>query len=412
MSSSSNCSRAAKHSPLDVSTESPSLACVTPEELSRYSRQIILPAIGIAGQERLRSSRVLLIGMGGLGSPAALYLAAGGVGTLGLADFDTVTTHNLQRQILHDDDRVNEPKLESAAARLKAINPGVALELHPQGVTAQNARELLSQYDVIVDGTDNFPTRYLNNDAAFLAKRPLVYGSVFQFEGQVSVFDPAGGGPCYRCLFPAMPEPGTVPNCEEAGVLGALCGMVGSWQAMEAIKLITRVGTPLRGRLQIIDALDGTVRSIRLKADPKCPLCGTHPSITSIDAKNYEWKCATEPAQSSSMLGQRPSSGIGEISVSTASVELSNGAILLDVREDYETAIAQISGSRQIPVHEIPQRLSELPREARILCLCHHGGRSLRVAKYLHDSGYSNVANVRGGIDRWAVELDAQLKRY
>ena len=385
---------------------------MTPDELTRYSRQIILPGIGVDGQERLRNGRVLVIGMGGLGSPVALYLAAGGVGTLGLADFDTVATHNLQRQILHDDARVDTPKLESAMDRLRALNRGVQLESHPLGITPGNARELFAQYDVIVDGTDNFPTRYLNNDAAFFAKKPLVYGSVFQFEGQVSVFDPAGGGPCYRCLFPSVPEPGTVPNCEEAGVLGALCGMVGSWQAMEALKLLTGVGEPMRGRLQIIDTLAGEVRSIRLKPDPQCPLCGRHPRITTIEDGNYEWKCATEPAPSPSMSGSTNSADRSEVTVAEAAAEMAGGAILLDVRETYEVAIAKVAGSRDIPLRQIPERVNELPKDACILCLCHHGVRSLRVVRFLTDSGFTNVANVSGGISQWALQLDPAMRRY
>lgn len=400
------------HSHLDEGAIGHSVACVTPDELSRYSRQIILPAIGVEGQERIRAGRVLVIGMGGLGSPVALYLAAGGVGTLGLADFDTVAAHNLQRQVLHDDARVGQPKLESAAARLRALNPGVQLELHAAGVSVDNALSLFEQYDVIVDGTDNFPTRYLNNDAAFLARRPLVYGSVFQFEGQVSVFHPAGGGPCYRCLFPSMPEPGTVPNCEEAGVFGALCGLVGSWQAMEAIKLLATAGTPLQGRLQIIDAFEGTTRAIRLKADPACPLCGQNPSIVALDPANYEWKCAPESPTSAAMSNSAEDRPLREISVQEAAQEMAEGALLLDVREAYELGIVQVAGSRHVPMQEIPHRLDELPRDTPILCLCHHGGRSLRVATFLHERGFPDIANVRGGIDRWAAELDPAMRRY
>jgi sulfur-carrier protein adenylyltransferase/sulfurtransferase len=388
---------------------------VTPDELSRYSRQIILPQLGVEGQERLRRARVLLLGMGGLGSPAGLYLAAGGVGTLGLADFDTVAAHNLQRQILHDEAMVGRSKLESAAARLRALNPGVRLVLHPEGVTPANAVELFRAHDVIVDGTDNFPTRYLNNDAAFFARRPLVYGSVFQFEGQVTVFDPASGGPCYRCLFPSMPEPGAVPNCEEAGVLGALCGLVGSWQAMETIKLLTGAGEPLRGRLQIIDALAGQVRSVRLKADPACPLCGKSPRIDQIDPENYAWRCAApvdEPPGTPAEAEVPPSPEPFELSVREAAAELEKGALLLDVREDYEYAIARVPGSRHIPMGRVPESLEALPREARLLCLCHHGHRSLRVAHYLSQAGFSRVANVTGGIEAWARELDPGMRRY
>ncbi|MFP4281018.1 MAG: molybdopterin-synthase adenylyltransferase MoeB [Opitutales bacterium] len=383
-----------------------------PDELARYSRQIILPQIGLEGQERLHEARVLLIGMGGLGSPAALYLAAAGVGTLGLADFDTVAAHNLQRQVLHDDARVGSPKTESARARLLALNPRLQLEIEPRGVQTDNAVSLFSRYDVIVDGTDNFPTRYLNNDAAFLAQRPLVYGSVFQFEGQVSVFHPAGGGPCYRCLFPTMPEAGTVPNCEEAGVFGALCGVIGSWQAMEAIKLLTGAGTSLRGRLQILDALHGETRAIRLKPDPECPLCGAAPTIRGIEASNYEWQCAPEAAASENMSIFGRSKGVKEISVQEAAAAMQRGALLLDVREDYEHAIAQVPGSRLLPMGRVPEAVDVLPKDQPILCLCHHGVRSLRVAKYLQSAGFAEVANVSGGIDQWAVHVDPSLQRY
>jgi len=400
------------HSPLDPGKDSDSVPSVSPEELSRYSRQIILPGIGVDGQQRLRSARVLIIGMGGLGSPAALYLAAGGVGTLGLADFDTVARHNLQRQVLHDEARVGDRKLDSAADRLRALDPTVNLELHPDGVTPENAVELFSRYDVIVDGTDNFPTRYLNNDAAFYARKPLVYGSVFQFEGQVSVFHPASGGPCYRCLFPQMPAPGTVPNCEEAGVFGALCGTIGSWQAMEAIKLIAGVGDPLVGRLQILDALAGQSRVIRLKADSKCPLCGNAPSIAGIEKSRYEWQCEVPTPPSEPMESASPSAPKGEISVHEAVAEMAAGALLLDVREDYELAIAKIENCRHIPMREVPHRADELPRDARILCLCHHGSRSLHVTRYLQSAGFANVANVAGGIDHWAAEIAPELQRY
>lgn len=263
------------------------------ETLLRYSRQIRLPQVGVEGQRQLLGARVLLIGMGALGGPAAMYLTAAGVGTLGLADFDKVEVHNLQRQIIHSNAAVGEPKLTSASRTLQAINPAVQLELHPQGITLENAVKLISKYDLVIDGSDNFPTRYLVNDAAFLARKPLVYGSIFQFEGQLSVFDPNCGTPCYRCLFPQMPEPGTVPNCEQAGVFGALPGVIGSFQAMEAIKLITGVGKPLSGRLLVVDALVHRNRYITLKKDPECPLCSATPQIKSIAAVNYEWSCPT-----------------------------------------------------------------------------------------------------------------------
>ncbi|MDP0500553.1 MAG: molybdopterin-synthase adenylyltransferase MoeB [Verrucomicrobiota bacterium JB022] len=382
-------------------------------EAARYSRQIILPEIGVAGQEKLRESRVLIIGMGGLGSPAALYLAAAGVGTLGLADFDKVEVHNLQRQIIHDEASQGTSKLESAARRLRALDPSIRLNLHPEGVTDANAIELFGQYDIIVDGTDNFPTRYRNNDAAVLARKPLVYGSIYQFEGQVSIFDPASGGPCYRCLFPEMPAPGEVPNCDEAGVFGALCGVVGSFQALETIKYLTGAGESLRGRLLAIDALTLRVRTINLKRHDDCPVCGKHPTITTIEPKRYDWSCQVPApdATSDDMAGELPL----EISVAQAHSLLqqpeADRPMLLDVREDHELAICQIPGNHHIPMGEIGLRQKELPTDRPIVVQCHHGGRSLRVAQALRNAGYE-ATSMRGGIEEWAVEYDLSMRRY
>jgi adenylyltransferase/sulfurtransferase len=387
---------------------------MTPDELARYSRHIILPAIGTTGQQKLRDARVLIVGMGGLGSPASLYLAAAGIGTLGLAEFDTVEAHNLQRQILHDDDRVGTPKLESAMARLTAINPGVQLVPHSAGVTVENAAALFAEYDLIVDGTDNFPTRYLNNDAAFLARKPLVYGSVFQFEGQVSLFHPAAGGPCYRCLFPRMPEPGTVPNCEEAGVFGALCGVIGSYQAMEAIKFLAGVGESLMGRLLVIDSLAMTHRTLRLKRDPNCPLCGETPSITGLSAENYEWSCA--PTELPDNAAPMSDSEIPtEISIEEAHARLTGTGerpFLLDVREPFEAEICSIEGAHLIPMQEVPERLEEVPKDREILVHCHHGGRSLRVTQFLRAHGYDQAQNIKGGIHEWATKFDPSMGTY
>ncbi len=384
-----------------------------PEELARYSRQIILPEIGREGQQRIRDARVLMIGMGGLGSPVSLYLAAAGVGTLGLAEFDVVEEHNLQRQIIHDHDRIGTPKLESAMDRLRALTPDIELIPHPEGVTVDNAVELFSRYDVIIDGTDNFPTRYLNNDAAKLAKKPLVYGSIFQFEGQVSVFAPHLGGPCYRCLFPKMPEPGTVPNCEQAGVFGALCGVVGSYQAMEALKLITGAGDTLMGRLLVIDALRMRHRTITLKRDRQCPLCGENPTIHSLKATNYEWAC-TPDAEMETEPPMDTDYPI-EVSLEEAYSRLNGPGprpILLDVREDYEREIAAVKGHRAIPMQEVPMRLDALPKGEEILVMCHHGGRSLQVTLFLRNKGFEKVQNVRGGIDQWAAVYDPKMRRY
>jgi len=389
---------------------------LSPDALARYSRHILLQQIGLAGQERLARARVLVVGAGGLGSPAALYLAAAGVGTLGLADFDRVELHNLQRQILHDTASVGQPKLESAAARIAALNPLVRVVLHAGGVTVANALELFGHYDVIVDGTDNFPTRYLNNDAAFFVRRPLVYGSIFQFEGQVSVFDPAQGAPCYRCLFPEPPLPGSVPNCGEAGVLGALCGVIGSLQALETIKVLLALGEPLRGRLQLFDALAATFRTVKLARDPDCPLCGTAPRIHELGPDAYARGCAPSaapsPASSNATVMPNDSNSL-EISPAEARKLLDqNRAALLDVREPFEHAICQVAGSQLLPMGEVPAAVGRLARDRPLLILCHHGGRSLRVTQFLRAQGFSHATNVRGGIDAWAQEVDRTLRRY
>lgn len=384
---------------------------LSPAELVRYSRHILLPEIAVAGQEKLSRSRVLVIGAGGLGSPVALYLAAAGIGTLGIAEFDKVEEHNLQRQILHDTSWIGRPKLESAVTRLQAINPHVRVVPHDGGVNADNVRELFAGYDVIVDGTDNFPTRYLNNDAAFFAKKPLIYGSIFRFEGQVSVFDPARGAPCYRCLFPEPPPPGSVPNCGEAGVLGALCGTIGSLQAMEAIKVLLEIGEPLRGRLVVFDALALQFRTLNLRRDPDCPLCGAAPKIRELRAENYTFGCAPEPAPAAP--GTSMESPL-EISVGEALARMKSAPapVLLDVREPHEHAICQVAGSRLLPMGTVPASVGELPRDRPILVMCHHGGRSMRVTQFLRAQGFEKATNIRGGIDAWAAEIDPALRRY
>ncbi|MEM9227612.1 MAG: molybdopterin-synthase adenylyltransferase MoeB [Verrucomicrobiota bacterium] len=374
------------------------------EELSRYSRHLRLPGVGIDGQAKLKSSRVLVIGMGGLGSPASLYLAAAGVGTLGLADFDTVEAHNLQRQILHTEASVNHSKLDSATARLEALNSNVQLELYPEGITIDNAIELISQYDLVVDGSDNFPTRYLVNDAAYFARRPLIYGSIFQFEGQVSRFDPASGGPCYRCLFPQMPAPGTVPNCDEAGVFGALCGIVGSMQAMEALKTIMGIGEGLLGKLLVIDTLGTRISQLQLKPNPACPLCGTEPSITALDPEAYSFNCETTDNPTPSM----------EIDIHTTKAKLESGEtpLLVDVREAFELEICHLDGARHIPLGQLPDAVESLPKDRELIIFCHHGGRSLKAAQFLHARGLEHAVSMRGGIHAWAETFEPQMARY
>jgi adenylyltransferase/sulfurtransferase len=385
---------------------------LSPAELSRYSRHILLDGVGVEGQRRLAAARVLVVGTGGLGSPAALYLAAAGVGTLGLADLDRVEEHNLQRQVVHDTPSVGAPKVESAARRLADLNPHVRLRLHADGVTPANALALFSGYDLIVDGSDNFPTRYLTNDAAFFARRPLVHGSIFKFEGQVSVFDPAGGGPCYRCLFPEPPAPGSVPDCGEAGVFGALCGMIGSLQAMEAIKLLLGLGQPLRGRLLVLNALTPEFRTLVYQRDPRCPLCGDAPRIHGIDAAHYSLPGAAAPANDA---GVTPAGAPAEITVEEASRLLATApgrVLLLDVREPYEVQICRIEGSRHIPMRQVASRLGDLPRARHLLVLCHHGERSRLVTEYLRAQGFPVVSNVGGGIAAWAERVDPTLPRY
>uniref|UniRef100_UPI00404AD715 HesA/MoeB/ThiF family protein n=1 Tax=Cephaloticoccus sp. TaxID=1985742 RepID=UPI00404AD715 len=379
--------------------------------LRRYSRQILLEEVGVARQQKLAAAKVLIVGAGGLGSPAALYLTAAGVGTLGIADLDIVEEHNLQRQLLHTTDSVGQAKVESAAATLRALNPLVKIVPHPKGITAENAVELFTHYDVIVDGTDNFAVRYLNNDAAYFAQKPLVHGSVFKFEGQVSVFDPASGGPCYRCLFPAPPAAGSVPGCGESGVIGALCGIIGSMQAMEVIKLITGCGETLRGRLLTYDALSHQVQTIAMARNPTCPLCSQHATITGITPTRYAPTC-----ENVNPTLMNHSEHPLEISVTEAHALLQNAAddtvVLIDVREPFEVELCRVEIARHIPMRQVPEQLDELSKDHHLLIMCHHGGRSQRVAEFLRAQGYPAVTNVAGGIDAWAVEIDSTLTRY
>lgn len=388
--------------------ESPQI--LSSEELARYSRHILLDDIGVSGQEALKRSKALVIGAGGLGSPAAMYLAAAGVGWIGIADFDKVELHNLQRQLLHGTSDVDRDKTLSAQERLHDINPNIDIEIHATGITPENATNLFSQYDVIVDGSDNFSTRYLNNDASFLTGKPLIYGSIFKFEGQVSVFNNADKSPCYRCLFPDPPPPGTVPNCGEAGVLGALCGIVGSMQALEAIKLLAGFGQSLAGSLLVVDTLSMRTRKLNIKKDPHCPLCGASPKINDIREEIYEFSCETEPDLMTDTFDSYPF----EIDVAEAKRILDEGpsTSLLDVREPYECAIGSIKGSTNIPMNTIPQHLVNLSKEGPLLIYCHHGGRSMQVTQFLRQNGFENAINVAGGIDAWAVEIDSSIQRY
>jgi sulfur-carrier protein adenylyltransferase/sulfurtransferase len=374
------------------------------EELLRYSRHLTLPDVGLEGQSKLREARVLLVGAGGLGSPAALYLAAAGVGTLGIVDHDVVDRSNLQRQILHGTAAIGTPKTESARARLRDVNPHVQVETFAERLTSANALDVLRRFDVIVDGSDNFPTRYLVNDACVLLGKPDVYGSVFQFDGQASVFF-AQRGPCYRCLYAEPPPPHLVPSCAEGGVLGVLPGIIGSLQALEAIKLIVGFGAALVGRLLLFDGRRMQFRELALEKDPECPVCGAHPTVTSLI--DYEAFCGMrEPAN-----GRREMVEITPRELQRERAQQSH-LLLLDVREPHEADIARIDGSRLIPLRELPSRLAELPAQRDIVTLCHHGQRSVRALEILRGAGFHNVRSLAGGIDAWSRDVDPEVPRY
>jgi adenylyltransferase/sulfurtransferase len=372
------------------------------QEVLRYSRHLLLPEVGMEGQGRLKAARVLCVGAGGLGSPLSLYLAAAGVGTIGIVDFDLVDLTNLQRQIVHDTTRVGTPKLASATERLTDLNPNVHIEGFETRLTSANALEILSDFDIIVDGTDNFPTRYLVNDACVLLGKPNVYGSIFRFEGQASVFD-ARRGPCYRCLYSEPPPPGLVPSCAEGGVLGVLPGIIGSIQALETIKLILRAGDSLVGRLLLFDALRLRFRELTLRKDPACPICG--PSATIHELIDYEAFCG---------IGAEPAYTGPEITAQELSAELAAGKPLtiVDVREPHEWEIVHLEGAQLIPLGQLPDRLGELDGHSEIVTHCHHGARSMKALEILRGAGFSKVRSLKGGIDDWAVMVDPALARY
>ena len=385
---------------------------ITQEEKERYSRHLRLPGFEARHQAMLKNGSVLVIGLGGLGGPAALYLAAAGVGRLGLVDFDRVEQHNLQRQILYTESDVGHSKCVSACGRLRALNGSVVLEVHESGLNAGNAIGLFSRYDVILDGSDNFATRFLVNDASRMAGKPLVYGSLFQWEGQVTVFNRNRASPCYRCLFPEPPAPGSVPNCNEAGVIGALPGVIGSMQAMETIKLLTGLGEPVEGRMLVMDLLGGKVRSVKLPKDPDCPLCGCSPRIERIDAGSYPVPCLLPDTVASS--AREPGRAVPlSVPVEKASALMRDGKVrILDVREPDEHAICQIPGSVLIPMGLIPEKRDQLARETWWVVVCHHGMRSERVCRYLRSIGISGVSNLEGGIDAWADRISPDMDRY
>ncbi len=367
---------------------------------ARYARHLSLPGIGIEGQNKLAAARVLIVGLGGLGCPSSLYLTAAGVGTLGLADFDRVDASNLQRQILYTEQDIGEAKISVAAKALQARNSQLQIHQHTDGITAENAVGILSDYDLVLDGTDNFSTRHLINDAAYFAGIPLISASLFQFDAQIAIFHPAAGGHCYRCAFPVMPEPGEVPNCADAGVFGALPGTAGALQAMEAVKWITGVGEPLIGNMLCLDVLTQRSRRVRLTKRSDCPLCGDAPTILSPDPALYQLACDASEAP-----GQDE-----EISVAEAA-QLAN-AHFLDVREDHELAICRIEGAAHIRLSELGDRLSEVPRDQPVVVFCHHGGRSLTAVRLLQNHDFTNARSMAGGIDQWAQQCDGSLPRY
>ncbi len=384
---------------------------LTLDEVRRYSRHLIMPEVGINGQRRLKASRVLLVGAGGLGSPVALYLAAAGIGHIGLVDHDAVDASNLQRQIIHGTSSIGRSKLESARERMLDLNPHITVNCYPAPLTSANAFEVLAPYDVVVDGTDNFPTRYLINDACVLLGKPNVYGSIFRFEGQVSVFD-AHRGPCYRCLFPVPPPPGLVPSCADGGVLGVLPGTIGAIQATETIKILLGIGDSLIGRLLLYDALTMSFDLIKLHKDPGCPVCGKQPTLTELI--DYEAFCGapvlTEVGAPANADSQTPA-----ITVREVADRLNRGEViaLLDVREPHEWQISDLrAATHHIPMGQILDHLDEFDRDREIVVYCRTGVRSAKVTRLLHAHGFSRARNMSGGINAWAAEIDTSLPIY
>ena len=393
-------------------TQAATLPALSNEEVARYSRHLIMPEVGMEGQQKLKAARALCIGAGGLGSPVALYLAAAGVGTLGIVDFDEVDYSNLQRQIIHGTPDVGRSKLASAKSRLNALNPEVEVVTHEMALSSQNALALFADYDFVVDGTDNFPTRYLVNDACVLSGKPNVYGSIFRFEGQASVFA-AADGPCYRCMFPEPPPPGLVPSCAEGGVLGILPGVVGTLQATEAVKLVLGAGELLVGRFLLFDALKMRFRELKVRKDPDCPVCGEHPTVTELI--DYDQFCGVAPPADAPAAP----AAADPVAVAAATVEELKGRLdrddpflLLDVRETREFEICRIPGSVLIPLGDLPSRLSELEGRDDIIVHCKSGVRSGKAVRLLHEAGYAGARNLAGGILAWIDRIDPTLPKY
>lgn len=380
---------------------------LSPAEFQRYARHLSIPEFGKEGQLKLKSSSVLCIGAGGLGSPIAMYLAAAGVGKLGIVDADVVDASNLQRQLLHGTADIGKKKIVSAKARLADINPEIDVDVYDCLFKSDVAMELAAPYDLIIDGTDNFPTRYLSNDVCVLQKKPNVYGSIFRFEGQSSVFAPHLGGPCYRCMFPTPPAPGLVPSCAEGGVLGVLPGIIGMVQSIEAIKLLTGIGDPLLGRLLHFDALGMKFREFKLKRDPQCPICGDQPTINELI--DYEAFCGL-PSTSA------PNHDTDQLEISVhdlkKAVDTESAFTLLDVRESFELEIASLPSATHLPLRELPDRHAEIEKSAPIYVLCHSGIRSLHAVHTLRDLGYTNAFSIAGGITAWSEEIDSSVPIY
>jgi molybdopterin/thiamine biosynthesis adenylyltransferase/rhodanese-related sulfurtransferase len=378
---------------------------LTPQEIRRYSRHLIIPDVAMTGQKRLKNAKVLCVGAGGLGSPALMYLAAAGVGTLGILDFDVVDESNLQRQVIHGQSDVGRLKAESARDSVLEINPLVTVNLHTDRLDSSNAMEIFADYDLIVDGTDNFATRYLVNDACVLLGKPYVWGSIYRFDGQASVFW-AEYGPCYRCLYPEPPPPGMVPSCAEGGVLGVLCASIGSIQVNEAIKLITGIGEPIVGRLMIYDALEMTYRSVKVRKDPECPLCGKNPTITELI--DYEAFCGTvsEAAAEAAAGSTITASELAEMQ------RRGDDFLLVDVREPAEWEIVRIPGATLIPKGDLPSRLAELPQDKPIVAYCKSGVRSAEALALLKDAGFSDAKHVQGGVTAWTTQVEKEQPLY
>ncbi|HEV2328118.1 MAG TPA: molybdopterin-synthase adenylyltransferase MoeB [Verrucomicrobiae bacterium] len=375
------------------------------DEIKRYSRHLILPEVGLGGQKRIKAASVLCIGAGGLGSPIAMYLAAAGIGKIGIVDFDVVDVTNLQRQILHTDADVGRPKALSAKETIHGLNPNCEVVIHNTRISSENALDLIRPYDIVVDGTDNFPTRYLTNDACVLLKKPNVYGSIFRFEGQASVFAPHLGGPCYRCLYPEPPPPGMVPSCAEGGVLGVLPGIIGCIQTTEILKLALGKGNLLVGRLLLFNALDMKFRELKLRRDPQCPVCGENPTVKELI--DYEMFCGIQPPD--------PAENPNQVTVQEMKRALDDpslGIKIIDVREPFEYEIAHINGVPLLPMSEIQRRFTELDPNSQYYFLCKVGARSMDVVEFLHEQGFKYVKNIKGGLDAWSAEIDPSVPRY